>query len=106
MKSIHEMTLADLAAYAVTLPSWRWRPGMRCIFPPQTGGSGAVCVPRTATLIAGTIKDRQEEVWPYWDVPDGCVPDLDDDATLGCIAGMVGKRQGKHALISALKEQT
>jgi hypothetical protein len=102
MKNINEMSLKELAEYAVTLPDWRWRPGMRCVFPPQTGGCGAIVVPRSATLIYGTLKDRQEEIWPYWDVPDGCVPDLDDDATLGCIAGLVDKRMGKHALIAAL----
>jgi len=96
MKSINEMSTKELAEYAVTLPRWRWLPGMRCVFPPQTGGCGAIVVPRSATLIYGTLKDRQEEIWPYWDVPDGCVPDLDDSATVGCVMGMVRNKHSDH----------
>ena len=70
MKPINQMTLAELAAYAVTLPNWRWMRGM---------------IDSYQDLITADICHG------YWADTD-VLPDLNEPATLGCVLAMVRKK--------------
>jgi hypothetical protein len=77
MRNINEMSLKELAEYAVTLPDWRWMRGM---------------VDSHDEIVKADIASA------YWKTPD-LLPDLKDPATVGCVMAMVRKKYGKHAFV-------
>ena len=62
--------LTDLAQRAVACKGWKWLPGMRWWTDDDRG----------------QLDDFQPE---YMGHPDGALPDLSDDATLGCLLSLV-----------------
>tara|TARA_S200002703_G_scaffold115062_1_gene100627 strand:- start:454 stop:855 length:402 start_codon:yes stop_codon:yes gene_type:complete len=71
----------DWGRLAVSLPGWRWLPGMRWV----------VLSPEAE----GRLHDTTEAAWwndPRTDVEGESVPDPDDPATEGCLARLLGPR--------------
>ena len=65
--------LYDLSAQITALPGWGWRPGMRYLFAAgKLAGKGLHLQNPGCTGVSGAP-------------PDGCVPDLADDATAGAM---------------------
>ena len=68
--------LYALAAQITALPGWEWRPGMRYLFAAgKLAGNGLHLQRPDCTGVSGP--------------PEGCVPDLTDDATAGAMLGLV-----------------
>ena len=61
---------------AVSLPGWRWMPGMRNVVPPRRDGPG----------FASRILDAELTGPP----PLTGLPDPDDPATAGCLLALLG----------------
>jgi len=76
-KPINQMSLEELAEYAVTLDAWEWMPGMLG----YRGGSVWVRI----------ISNTQRAIRP----------DLSDPATLGCVLAMVRARHGRRTFVHA-----
>lgn len=72
--------LYALAAQIITLPGWEWRPGMRYLFATgKLAGKGLHLQNPGCTGVSGAP-------------PDGCVPDLTDDATASLLVMGFAKR--------------
>ena len=70
-------TAEDWGRIAVSLPGWRWMPGMRNVIPPRSdGGPG----------FASRILDAELTGPP----PLTGLPDPDDPATAGCLLALLG----------------
>jgi hypothetical protein len=76
-KPINEMSLEELAEYAVTLEGWEWMPGM-------LGYRGGSVWVRITFACNGPRLTRPERA---------IRPDLEDPATLGCVLAMVRKKR-------------
>ena len=90
MKNINEMTLDELAEYAMTLPDWEWMPGML-----TTADVRITC----ADSVGGVYSDGGEWFQFEFDILGGSRPDLTDSATVGCVMAMVRKKHGNHAFV-------
>lgn len=75
-------TSDDLARALVGLPGWRWRAGMRWICPDPTEWH------REWDLTVGRVLGDEGILGPIG-APVGALPDLDDEATGGCLLAMV-----------------
>ena len=95
MKNINEMTLDELAEYAVTLDAWEWRKGI---------------VDRDGDVVTGKVDEYvyiceqscidntyRSVANPY--AKTRTRPDIEDPATLGCVLAMVRKKYGNHAFV-------
>lgn len=82
--------LLDLARLAITLPGWRWMPGMRAL--PQLG--------RCALPIR--LGDERHPSYPdEYDWPHDLglrLPDLSDPATKGCLLALAREHQRRPNL--------
>lgn len=90
-KPINEMTLEELAEYAVTLDGWEWMPGMV-----DSYGDIVVSSPSENWMyVCGRMyeDDTKREVAIGQEV-QGTYPDLTDPATLGCVLAMARKKHG------------
>lgn len=77
-----ERTAEEWGRIAVSLPGWRWMPGMRWLLPAYA------TEPR-----AGRVYDETQAAWwndPRSDVEGDSVPDPDDLATAGCLLALLG----------------
>jgi hypothetical protein len=83
MKNINEMTLDELAKYAVTLDAWEWMPGMMVPY-------GAELRVPDWDLINVPI---EAERWMPSKLDN---PDFEDPATTGCVMGMVRAKYGPN----------
>jgi len=79
-----EKTAEDWGRVAVSLPGWRWMPGMRTIHDiiildvyPESGCETGVFASRGGTVIVAGFEDDD-------------VPDPDDPATAGCLMALLG----------------
>ena len=78
-----ERTAEEWGRIAVSLPGWRWMPGMRWLLPAHA------TEPR-----AGRVYDETQAAWwndPRSDVEGDSVPDPDDPATAGCLLALLGR---------------
>ena len=74
-----ERTAEEWGRIAVSLPGWRWVPGMRWVVP--------------AADAAGRLHNTTETAWwndPRTNVEGESVPDPDDPATAGCLLALLG----------------
>lgn len=79
-KPINEMSFEELSEYAVTLPGWKWTDGMLTTRFGRVDGNGDA---------DGIHTSKRDE----WEIQ--CFPDFHDDATRGCLLGMVQDAYGK-----------
>lgn len=89
-KAIIEMDMEELAAHAVTVAGWDWTlcGGM------FVSGAGRVPDEDVEKLLQMTPEEFEEFKRDV--VSSGFRPDLEDNATLGCVLAMVRKRHGKY----------
>lgn len=74
-----DATAEEWGRLAVSIPGWRWMPGMRWVVPWLEA--------------AGRLHDSTEAAWyddPRTDVKGESVPDPDDPATAGCLLALLG----------------
>ena len=72
---------SEWGRFAVSIPGWRWMPGMRWLLPTDA--------PQPQ---AGRVYDETQAAWwndPRTDVDGDSVPDPDDPATAGCLLEML-----------------
>ena len=75
--------MLDLAKRAVATKHFRWMPGMRMMHP-KMGPARVLCVTSQGVWVA-----KEESLASGFRVDeDGCLPDLNDPATLGCFFEM------------------
>ena len=79
-----ERTAEEWGRVAVSLPGWRWMPGMRTIYDiiildvyPESGSETGVFASRGGTVIVAGFEDED-------------VPDADDPGTAGCLLALLG----------------
>ena len=75
-----------LARRAVACQSWRWMPGMRWCSQTSLGRS-----------YQRLLDHEVDDFPPYY----GCLPDLSDPATLGCLLALVREAWGDPSLTAA-----
>jgi hypothetical protein len=92
MRNINEMSLKELAEYAVTLDRWEWMPGMT--FKVSEARIWRVADSSCAENLALFLSNGCAV-----DVKQALAPDLKDPATVGCVMAMVRKKYGKHAFV-------
>jgi hypothetical protein len=92
MKNINEMTMGELAEYAVTLDRWEWMPGMT--FRVSEARIWRVADSSCAENLALFLSNGCAV-----DVKQALAPDIEDPATIGCVMAMVRKKYGKHAFV-------
>jgi hypothetical protein len=91
MKPINKMSMDELAEFAVTLEGWEWQKGMV-----DYDGDVITGVGDEGVYICEQASDddafRQVSNWFY---KTRVRPDLEDNATKGCVLAMVRKKHGK-----------
>jgi hypothetical protein len=76
-------TTPSLAARAVACKHWRWMPGMTYF------GAGIQSDKRMQVGLRMPVPEDGDLYWRTQAAYSGCLPDLDDPATLGCLLALV-----------------
>ena len=82
-----DATFEEWGRLAVSLPGWRWMPGMRAIDSAGEDSPGRVIDSNGFVVFEDQNRDLTEERVSLDDVPDP-----DDPATAGCLLALLGKR--------------
>jgi hypothetical protein len=85
MKPINEMSMDELAEYAVTLDGWEWMDGVKVAQPNNRG------VARIGPTFGSHMTISSDR------------PDLTDPATKGCVLAMVRKKWGHRFYVRPSK---
>lgn len=83
-------SLAELARWAVTLPGWKWRAGMR-----THTNERVMDVDRRGRILLADCGTGCG-----WENGDNYTPDLADPATLGCLLALVREKHGPLTHVS------
>lgn len=85
MKEINEMSMDELAEYAVTLPGWKWE---LC---------DGIKIKDTRIVVAAVLGGEPKLITHHGSFATSFRPDLEDPATVGCILAMARERHGSES---------